>query len=179
LGYADEAWWSRLAQPGLHSWTDSEPLRLIENTVDKNDKDPKAICCYGMLRADTEKIWLRFVCGRPVSGITTKFLEWVCRGLVKEGKKALLLVWDNASWHISQAVRIWMRAPNRTAKQEGGVRIIVCQLPTKSPWLNRIEPHWVHGKRAVAEPGRKLTAAELISRICDYYRCKQLRPLSK
>jgi hypothetical protein len=132
-----------------------------------------------MLRADTDKIGLRFVCGRPVSGMTTKFLEWLCRGLAKEGQKALLLGWDNASWHISQAVRIWLRAHKRKTKQEGGVRIIVCQLPTKSPWLNRIEPHWVHGKKAVVEPGRKLTAAELISRICDYYSCKHLRPLSK
>ena len=179
MGYIDEVWWSRLAQPELHSWTDEGALRLIEKTLDKSDKDPKAVCCYGMLRADTEKIWLRFVCGRPVSSITTKFLDWVCRGLVKEGKKALLLVWDNASWHVSQAVRSWMRAHNRKAKQEGGVRIIVCQLPTKSPWLNRIEPHWVHGKRAVVEPGGKLTAAELISRICTYYGCRQLRHLSK
>jgi len=179
LGYVDEVWWSRLAQPGLHSWTERDPLRLIENTVDQTDKDPQAVCGYGLLRADSEKIWLRFVCGRPVSGITTKFLEWVCRRLVKEGKKALLLVWDNASWPISQAVRSWTRAHNREAKQQGGVRIIVCQLPTKSPWLNRIEPHWVHGKRAVAEPGRKLTAAELSSRIRSYYSCKQLPHLSK
>ncbi len=32
------------------------------------------------------------------------------------------------------------------------MRIVVCQLPVKSPWLNRIEPHWIHAKRAVVEP---------------------------
>ena len=26
------------------------------------------------------------------------------------------------------------------------------------PWLNRLEPHWVHGKRAIVEPARLLTA---------------------
>ncbi len=56
------------------------------------------------------------------------------------GKKALLLVWDNASWHVSKEVRAWVHAHNRQAKREGDVRILICQLPIKSPWLNRIEP---------------------------------------
>ena len=38
-------------------------------------------------------------------------------------------------------------------KQQGqGVRILVCYLPVKSPWLNPIEPKWVHSKRAIVEP---------------------------
>jgi hypothetical protein len=43
------------------------------------------------------------------------------------------------------------------------------QLPSKSPWLNRIEPKWVHGKRAIAEPFHKLTGAETRQLICTYY----------
>jgi hypothetical protein len=122
-------------------------------TLPKDDPDPKAIACYGILRADTQEVLVRFVEGRPVSAVTTAFLTWVCERLAVDGKKALLLVWDNASWHLSREVRDWIRAHNRYAKQTGGVRIIVCQLPIKSPWLNRIEPHWIHAKRAVMEPG--------------------------
>ena len=147
--------------------------------AERADPDPKALSCYGLLRADRGKLWLRFVAGRPVSVVTTQFLAWVCERLGAEGKRAPLLVWDNASWHISQAVRAWIRAHNRRAKQDGGVRIIRCQLPTKSPWLNRIEVHWMHGKRAVIEPGRKLTAQELVGRVCGYYGCEHLPPLSK
>jgi hypothetical protein len=179
LGYADEVWWSRLTQPALFSWTESEPLRLQELTAEKTDPDPKALSCYGLLRADTETLWLRFVQGRPVSGITTQFLGWVCEQLVQEGKTALLLIWDNASWHISQEVRAWISVHNRQVKREGGARILRCQLPTKSPWLNRIEPHWVHGKQAVVEPERKLTAQELKQRVCDYYGLELLPHLSK
>jgi transposase len=179
LGYLDEVWWSRLAQPKLHSWTEAEPLRLVERTAEKGDAEAKALCCYGLLRADTEKIWLRFVQGRPVSGMTTQFLAWVCEQLAREGKKALLLVWDNASWHISQAVRRWIGAHNRQARRKGGVRIIRCQLPTKSPWLNRIEPRWMHGKRAIVEPVRKLTAKELVSRVSEYFGCERLPHISK
>jgi transposase len=51
------------------------------------------------------------------------------------------------------------------------VRLVPCFLPTKSPWLNPIEPRWVHGKRRVAEPARLLTARELAERVCAAFDC--------
>ena len=179
LGFADEVWFSRLAQPNLHAWTDDEPLRLVEKSLDKEDLERKAIACYGLLRADTGQMLLRFVEGRPVSHVTRAYLGWVCAGLAAEGKRALFLVWDNASWHISRAVRQWIKEHNRRAKREGGVRIVVCYLPSKSPWLNRIEPKWVHGKRATAEPNRTLGVEELIARLCDYYDCEHEQHLTQ
>jgi hypothetical protein len=66
VGFVDETWWSRLARPALHTWSGVEgPLRLEQLQADKDDPDPKALCCYGLLRADTDAIWLRFVQGRP------------------------------------------------------------------------------------------------------------------
>jgi transposase len=103
---------------------------------------------------------------------TTQFLAWCCQGLAAQGKTALLLVWDNASWHVSKAVRAWIGAHNRAVKREKkGVRIIGCLLPSKSPWLNPIEPKWVHGKRRIVEPARLLTADELAARVCDCFGC--------
>jgi hypothetical protein len=128
LGFADEVWWSRLAQPAMHAWGE-EPLRLAGHTADKADPDPKAVACYGLLRRDTGGMMLRFVQGRPVSHVTTAFLDWACGELAGEGKRVLLLVWDNAAWHVSKEVRTWVRAHNRRAKAAGGVRIRVCQLP--------------------------------------------------
>jgi hypothetical protein len=173
LGYLDECWWSRVQQPAMHAWTEGESLRLQQLRTPKTDPDPKALACYGLLREDTEALWLRFVTGRPVSHVTTAYLAWVCERLATEGKRALLLIWDNASWHISSAVRTWLKVHNQQAKREGGVRVVVCHLPVKSPWLNPIEPQWVHGKRAVAEPERLLTAQELIMRVYAYYGCDQ------
>lgn len=119
-----------------------------------------------------ERMYLRFVDGRPVSAVTTRCLGWCCEELAALGKTALLLVWDNASWHVSREVRAWVRAHNRRVKQSGrGVRILVCPLPVKSPWLNAIEPKWVHGKRAVIEPDRLLSTQELAERICAYFGC--------
>jgi hypothetical protein len=99
LGFQDECWWTRLAQPGLHAWTAGDPLRLVGNT-----RDPKG-------------------------------------GL--------------------------------------GCRIRVCGLSVKAPWLNAIEPKWVHGKRAIVEPNRKLSTDEVQQRACDYYGCKPQPLLAK
>jgi len=180
LGFADEVWWSRIARPKIASWADDgTPLRLIEQTVARDDPDPKALACYGLLMRQwngegkrDERMLLRFVDGRPVSAVTTQFLAWCCERLAARGKTALLLVWDNASWHVSKQVRAWMRGHNRAVKEAGsGVRIVACYLPIKSPWLNPIEPKWLHGKRKVAEPDRLLSAAEIVDRVCAYYGC--------
>jgi DDE superfamily endonuclease len=152
-------------------------LRLCQLERPAGDSDPKALSCYGLLRADTGAMLLRFVQGRPVSQVTEDFLAGVCARLAAEGKRALLLVWDNASWHISQRVQAWIQAHNRQAKATGGVRIVACRLPSKSPWLNPIEPKWRHGKRAILEPGRVLTAQEVRDRVCEHYGCEQGEPL--
>jgi hypothetical protein len=180
LGCADEVWWSRLAHPALHTWQDADdPLHLIEQTVARDDPDPKALACYGLLArwwADRtqrcEEMWLRFVDGRPVSAVTIDFLGWCAQQAQARDKRAVVLIWDNASWHDSQIVRAWLHQHNRRVKQTGqGVRLIACYLPTKSPWLNPIEPKWLHGKRKVVEPDRLLTATELADRVCAVYGC--------
>ncbi len=178
LGYLDEVWWSRFAQPHLHSWAEDEPLRMVQRKVDKDDKEPKAIACYGLLRKDTEQVRVRFLEERPVSEITIQFLRWIIEELEKEGKRAMFLIWDNAAWHTSKMVKKWLREHNREAKKEGGVRIIRCHLPTQSPWLNPIEPHWRHGKRAICEPDGELTKQMIEQRVCNYFNSEQLPKLS-
>jgi hypothetical protein len=173
LGFEDETWFSRFERPSLHSWADAtKPARLLEKEARKDDPEPKALACYGMYLPELEQTWLRFVDGRPVSAISTQFLEWCCEKLEQRGKKALLLVWDNASWHESHQVRNWIAAHNREVKDSGrGVRIVPCLLPKKSPWLNPIEPKWIHGKRRVVEPEGLLGAYELADRVCGAFGC--------
>src|SRR4051812_5844896 len=115
--------------------------------------------------------------GRPVSRVTTDFLAWGADRLAAEGKRVWVLVWDNAAWHVSKAVRAWIGEHNRTVKRTGGVRILVCRLPVKSPWLNPIEPRWLHGKRAIVEPDGPLTAHELMDRVHQHFGCERLQPL--
>ena len=178
LGFADEVWWSRLAQPEQHRWIEAESLpRLHALKRTKDDADPKALACYGLLLRgapqQADQMLLRFVEDRPVSAMTMAFLAWCSERLAAQGLTALFLLWDNASWHKSHAVRTWLRQHNQRVKATGhGVRIVAFGLPVQSPWLNPIEAKWVHGKRAVAEADRKLRAQELESRVYAYYRCE-------
>jgi hypothetical protein len=74
LGFADEVWWSRLAQPAMHAWASPDTARrLVEKARAPHDLDPKALACYGLLvRAlptIPEPLWLRFAVGQPVSAL--------------------------------------------------------------------------------------------------------------
>ena len=185
FGFQDEVWFSRLAQPALRAWAPdhpNQPLRLHQKDKQAKDKEPEALACYGLLRHDTGDMMLRFVEGRPVSAVTTAFLEWVAQELAGQGVRVLVIAWDNASWHKSAEVRRWIQAHNQRLKPlrhtpQAGCHVLVCPLPVKSPWLNAIEPKWVHGKKNIVEPQRKLAAHEIKQRLCDYYPCPLLPPL--
>jgi DDE superfamily endonuclease len=139
-----------VALPALHSFSAAgEPLRLVEQSVERDAPDPKAISCYGLYVPQLQQTWIRFVKGRPVSGITIRFLSWCSAKLYAGGKKVWLLIWDNAPWHVSKEARYWIKEwikeHNHKVKKSvlEGVRIISCYLPTKSPWLNAMEPKWI------------------------------------
>jgi hypothetical protein len=176
-----------------------ERVRLAAPAADPADPEAKALACYGLWLPEPGRMLLRFVAGRPVSGITCAFLAWVAGQLAAEGVRVLALVWDNAPWHVSRAVRAWIRDHNRRVKRDGGCRLpicrlpicrlpicrllicrlLICRLPSRSPWLNPIEPRWAHGKRAVVEPERKLAGLELQQRLCAHYCCSLLPPLAQ
>lgn len=173
LGFADEVWGRRWAQPDQHRGVAADrDCRLQQRTIEPQDPDPNALGCYGLLirrHPGVEQLGLRFVAGRPISAATTGLLAWCSTRLSAQGTTALGLLWDNASWHNSQAVRQGLRPHNRQVKlTRQGVRSGGHRLPVNSPWLNALEPKGVHGKRAVSEPQQRLSATELEERICAY-----------
>jgi hypothetical protein len=156
-----------------------KPLRLLQLSIAKDNPDPKAVSCNGLYLPDFDQTWLRFVDGRPVRAITTQFLSWCTEKLEVVGKKALLLIWDNASWHISKEVGRWLGEHKRRVKKNGeGVRIASNLLPKQSPWLNAIEPKWVHYKRKVVKSDGLLGAYELADRVCRVFGCPHYEHLS-
>ena len=82
VGFEDECWWSRVRQPNLHSFGEAgEPLRLVEQSVEKDDPSEatKAISCYGLYMPELQETWLRFVDGRPVSSKPRAFWSGAAR----------------------------------------------------------------------------------------------------
>jgi len=154
LGSQDEVWWSRLARPGLHAWSDGGPMRLHEPPADADDRDPKALACYGIL-ARRHRRDAAAVRRRPPGQPGHRGLSWPgpSARLAAEGKRALLLVWDNASLARQRPGPVVDQGRTTVApRPRGACRIVACWLPVKAPWLNAIEPKWVHGKRAIVEP---------------------------
>jgi len=91
--------------------------------------------------------------------------------LEKHPDEVIYVAWDNANTHQDDEVEAVVRG--------AAGRLILLYLPTYSPWLNPIEPKWVHGKRAVAEPTRLLSMSELMDRVCAYYHCELTEPIAQ
>jgi transposase len=150
----------------MHSWVEEKPLRLIEQAAEKDE--PKAIACYGLdiRKQEKEEVWIRFVEGNPNSSKTIGFLKWALEKTDEKGVSVLLMLWDHASWHKSKMVRKWISTHNQSVKKSGqGTRLLAILLPKKSPWLNPIEPRWIHAKRKIMEPDRKLSIEEIQERV--------------
>ena len=56
IGYQDECWWSRVALPALHSFSAAgQPLRLVEQSVAKDDPTPKLSPATGSMCRSSNK----------------------------------------------------------------------------------------------------------------------------
>lgn len=177
----DESWFSRFAQPTAHAWAaHQQPLRLVERDPQR-DAGQKAVACFGALRPGTDEVYLDFCEGQPNSEQTWAFVQRLLDTARQEAMRVVVIIWDQASWHKSKRLKGWIRAHNRQAKQEGDVRLLTFLLPKKSPWLNPIEPHWVHSKRSIAETDRPLTCQEIPERVYAHFGCppEEFLPISK
>lgn len=85
------------------------------------------------------------------------------------GKRVLIVIWDNASYHQAGRLRRWFRRYNRWAKREGRIRLLVIWLPKGSPWLNPMESIFTHTKAQV--PGSLLYSdpSELKRRVEQHF----------
>jgi transposase len=135
----------------------------------KRNESEKALACFGAVRQDTDQMCLSFSLGQPDSEQTWLFIIALLAIARQEGKRVVVIIWDNATWHKSQRLRSWIRLYNQAAKQVGEPRLITHLLPLKSPWLNPIEPRWVHAKRGVCEPAGDLSSVELRRRLCHHF----------
>jgi hypothetical protein len=91
----------------MHAWQEEEqPVRWWNRRGKKEILIPKpwlvmVSCGSRDRRAIPFVASCRFVTGRPVSALTTQFLQWYRTRLQAQGKTAWLLIWDNASWHVT------------------------------------------------------------------------------
>ena len=166
----DECWFSRFRQPQTHAFAAADKaLRLVQREPASGEKN-KALACYGARCDESGERFFNFVAGQPNSEKSVAFLQRLRHIAHDRGKRVLVVIWDRASWHISKRVGQWVHQSNQAVKAAGeGVRLLTFILPTKSPWLNPMEPVWRHAKRQVAEPDGGLSVNELQARLCAYF----------
>jgi len=90
----------------------------------------------------------------------------------EDRKRALLMIWDNASWHISKFVHHWIQQHNREVRQSAGA----C---ASCPATCRPRVHGSTGLSLIGctadvmslKPTRLLTAQELADRVCQNFGC--------
>ena len=166
LVYEDESWFSRYQMPRLRCFSPSgEPSRMPVHTPAPREKN-QALVLYGALRLPDKQVVVRWSDAQPASQPTWTFLKQL---VAQEPKKRWLVIfWDNASFHKSKRLMQWIREYNQSAGKRGQTRLVPYRLPTGSPWLNPIEPHWLHCKRAVYSVQSPSTPQELRQRVSDY-----------
>lgn len=164
--WLDQSWFVRWPYR-FRAWAcKGERPRVAKRWNEKVD----TTALYAALGDETQEAFLRWAEGQPNSEMTVQFLEALMAHWTKKGKRFIVLFWDKASWHTSKRTRNWVRAYNRQAKREGLTRLIVCQLPTRSPWLMPLEPIFGWVKHQVL--GRRLfeTLAELQTAVVHSFR---------
>ncbi len=182
IGFFDEVWWSRFALPRMSAWQSKEhPVRLEEQSWEKGDPDRHplwlAMVCCG--KRVSRMIPHATKCGCALSpGVRSatsplNFSSGAARSWWRKGSTPGCWSGIMPAFHLSKIVRTWIREHHRASSNKQAKVCASClsSYLRKAAFINPIEPKWVHGKRAVVEPTRLLSASELAQRICASFGC--------
>ena len=163
--WLDQSWFSRWPYR-FRAWAAKDtPLRVAQRWSEKVD----TTALYAALDDESQEAFLRWATGQPDSEETVQFLEALMAHCTQNGLRFIVLIWDKASWHTSRRTQGWIRAYNRRAKEEALARLIVCQLPTRSPWLMPLEPIFGWTKHQILGGRLFQTVAQLQAAVESYF----------
>jgi transposase len=163
--WLDQSWFSRWPYR-FRAWAAKDAgLRVAQRWSEKVD----TTALYAALDDESQEAFLRWSTGQPDSEETVEFLEALMVHCTQNGLRFIVLIWDKASWHTSKRTQGWIRAYNRRAKEEARTRLIVCQLPTRSPWLMPLEPIFGWTKHQVLGGRLFQTVAQLQAAVESYF----------
>jgi len=163
--WLDQSWFSRWPYR-FRAWAAKDAqLRVAQRWSEKVD----TTALYAALDDKSQEAFLRWATGQPDSEETVQFLEALMAHCTQNGLRFIVLIWDKAPWHTSKRTQGWIRAYNRRAKDENLTRLIVCQLPTRSPWLMPLEPIFGWTKHQVLGGRLFETVAQLQAAVERYF----------
>ena len=163
--WLDESWFARWPYRYWAWARKADPPRVAKRW----DEEVDTTALFAALNDETQQAFLRWADGQPNSERTIQFLEALMDHWSQIGKRFIVLFWDKASWHTSKRTTEWIRTYNRRAKQEGLTRLIVCRLPTRSPWLMPLESIFGWTKHQILGNRFFETVAELQAAVEHYF----------
>lgn len=132
--------------------TAGEPLR---NRASRK-KGQQTWSCYLALDPKEERLSWRYT-EQTNRWQTAIFLKERLAVHERRGHRVLVVVWDNASWHVAKDLRAWFQGHNRQVDRQGyGTKIVPVNTPVHAFWLNAAEPIIGHVKGKVL-PYRQFT----------------------
>ena len=141
LEYTDESWFVAQESSGIKNHQTGSSWSYIgrpETVPTSSSKGKKTLPIYAGMSVKDRQIRYMFT-ERTNTDASIAYLGWRARDCRERGIRKLYIVWDNASFHLSKALKHWLERHNEKVKQEDGTFIELVPMPNKSPWLNLIE----------------------------------------
>jgi transposase len=141
LEYTDESWFVAQEPSGVKnhqtgsSWSD---VGKPETVPTSSSKGKKTLPIYAGLSVKDKQVRYMFT-EKTDTNASIAYLSWRAKECRERGIRRLYIVWDNASFHLSKALREWLGEHNEKAGREDSAIIELVPMPNKSPWLNLIE----------------------------------------
>jgi transposase len=130
LLYLDQFWRNLLHLPMAGSYSPKGDFQ----PVPPNERLTLSVyLALDMKTRETYHLYMPYCCSECT---IVSLKEWIRE---YADHRALVIMWDKASWHTSGKVRGFVRRWNRYAKRHGKVRVLLHKFPTKAPWLNPME----------------------------------------
>lgn len=152
--FTDESWfvlWPRQSS----TWARRKhPQRITKAKSWKKGEAPPTTCLYADLDAMTREVTAEWH-DTWNQHETWQHLTGTIRRYATHGHRFLVIVWDNAPWHLARRLHRLLARYNRHAKRHGRMRVLLFALPIKAPWLMPLEAVFGQTKRAVGPRERK------------------------
>jgi DDE superfamily endonuclease len=146
--YVDQSWFVLWPRPAATWARRRRPLRVPQAKRWRRSERPPSRCLYATYDAATRQVegaWHRTWNQQE----TWRHLKGVIRRSAAGGLRSLVLLGDNAPWHVAQRLRRRVARYNRWAKRHGTLRVLLSFLPKQAPWVMPLEAVFGQTKRAV------------------------------
>jgi len=141
LEYTDESWFVAQESSGVKnhqsgcSWSEVGNAQRVPTS---SSKGKKTLPLYAGMSVKDRQIRYMFT-HKTNTDASIQYLQWRAVQCWERGIRQLYVVWDNATFHLSKALRSWLEEHNDKVRRDGGTSIQLVPMPNKSPWLNLIE----------------------------------------